>query len=207
MGLALRNNQADFEQQIDAFASGLSVVKPRILNKLQDQALTAGLREVADVYDVGPQTMRKYVTLRLANGSDLESTITVKGKGFPLILFGARQLRNGVSVKIKGKRIVIPHAFITTMPNGHQGVFARGAYGGKGLTTKTGSFGRFIFGRRIRVTKPYAKRTELPVNELYTFAPPDAFSNPLTIAAMDDRVEEQGPKVAAQELRFARLGR
>jgi hypothetical protein len=43
----------------------------------------------------------------------------------------------------------------------------------------------------------------LPINELYTVAPPDAFSNPEAVDAMNDRVAEQEPKVIAQEIRFA----
>lgn len=56
----------------------------------------------------------------------LEWKINVKGNGFPLIDYGARQTAKGVTVKINaGKRVLIKSAFIATMSNGHRGVFAR----------------------------------------------------------------------------------
>lgn len=56
--------------------------------------------------------------------------IRVKGARTPLISFGARQTKRGVSVKVRTKKF-IKGAFIATMPSGHKGVFWR-----------TGKFGR-----------------------------------------------------------------
>lgn len=67
--------------------------------------------------------------------------LVAKAKPIPLIAFGARQTRTGVSVEVtKGKRSIIRHAFIATMASGHKGVFmregpkrrmAQGRYAGK----------------------------------------------------------------------------
>lgn len=195
MGLALRSNQATFDKDLDRIADAMSVAKPRILNKLRDQAETAGLRKVADIYQVSAKIMEKYATIRVAGRQDLEASISIKGQGFPLIMFNAARTSKGVAVTIKGRRIEVDHAFITRMPDGHVGVFARGAYGGKGGATLHPSgqvFGRFAYGR-----------DRLPINELFTFAPPDAFANAEVVDTMNDRMDEQGPKVAEQELRFA----
>lgn len=197
MGLRARTNEDQVFADMDAFvARAQSIAMPRAINKLADQAQVAGFRAINDIYKIGPRTMEKYARIELAGPNKLEATINVKGAGFPLYAFQPRQTRQGVSVLIKGKRVLILHAFIATLPNGHTGVFARGAYGGKSrhniAATGHGSSG-FVFGRG-----------RLPINELYTLSPPDAFGNPEVTQAMNDRVEEQAAKVIAQEIRFIR---
>jgi hypothetical protein len=193
MRITTKSNIEEVSAKIDQFAELVStIVAARAANKLSDQAQTAGFRKVAEVYDVGPRVMEKYATERTATPGVPSAAIIVKGKGFPLSAFNPRQTRQGVSVRIKGRRVLIRHAFIATMPSGHRGVFARGKYGA-----------HFQFGAGTRHVKRHGKSTELPIAELFSFAPADAFSNPAVVAAMDDRVTEQGPKVFAQELRFA----
>lgn len=195
--LRATTNADEVIRALDAWSG--EVVKaaaPRAVNRLIDQAKTAGLRRINDVYRIGPRSFERYATVRLAQRGELEASITVRGKGLPLYLFAPRQVRGiggGVSVNLKGRRILIPHAFIGRMRSGHVGVFARGAYGGKGKNEPTGErFGRFYFGRK-----------RFSINELYTFSPPGAFSNPDVTRAMNERIREQLDKVFAQEVRFA----
>lgn len=177
----------------DYVQTAVGVAMPRAVNKLVDQAKTAGLRKISDIYGVGPRTMEQYVTIDRATTQVLRATINAKGKGFPLSLFNLRQTKLGVTVRIKGKTVFIPHAFITRLRNSHVGVFARGSYGARGAKLLTGeSFGRFAFGR-----------SRLPINELYTSSPPDALSNPDVLDAMQSRIDDQASKVIAQEVRFA----
>lgn len=192
MPLTARDNRAEFEAGIDAFINAAeAVAAPRILNKLSDQASTAGFRKVAELYKVGPRTMQQYASAKLATASDLRSSTVVKGRAFPMSVFQPRQTRSGVTVNIKGKRVLIPHAFLVKRFGSH--VFARGGYGGKGGARPSGQqFGRFLFGRG-----------RLPIQELFTFGPVEAFQNVEVIDAMNDRVQEQAAKVAAQEIRFA----
>lgn len=193
--LSIKTNQAQVLSDLDAFAVGvLNVAKPRALNKLAAQAETAGMRKVAEVYGIGPRTFEKYVQVKPASESDLEADLIVAGKGFPLELFEPRQTKQGVTASVKGHRFLIQHAFIARMASGHVGVFARGAYGGKGKILATGeAFGRFQFG---------AKR--LSINELFTFAAHDAWAAQEVIDAMDARVEEQQGAIIAHEIEFAR---
>jgi len=181
---------ADLDGYVDDV---VNVAAPRALNRMRDQAKTAGFRKLADVYDIGPRTMDKYARVTFADRRSLIASINVKGAGFPLYAFDARQTRQGVTVKVKGKRVLISHAFLATMPSGHVGVFARGAYG---ASFKFGGKGR-------RITKPRAKRTELPIRELFTFGPSKAFANPDVVDAMQTRVDEQAGPVLRQEIRFA----
>ena len=211
MKLKVTTNIDAFFADLDrAFASVADVAVPRALNELRDQAETAGKRKAAEVYKLPVRALDKYTTLKLATAGDLAASITVRGPGFPLALFAPRQTRKGVSVSIKGRRIVIPHTFLATMPNGHTGVFARGAYAGKGarVLRETGRFGRFVFGRGVRVKRPNRwGSSELPISELFTLSPPDAFGNPEVTEAMQDRVEQQAAAVLARNIKFARGGR
>ncbi len=67
--------------------------------------------------------------------NDLVWRMKVSGKAIPVIAYpGAREVRKGVSVGInRGKRKVIPSAFIAVMKSGHRGVFRRKTKGGKRL--------------------------------------------------------------------------
>lgn len=200
MKLRVRTNADEVVRAIDDYAAGLRRAATRAVNELTDQAKTAGLREISRVYGIGPRAFEKYVDVRIARGEETVASIVVRGKGLPLHIFGATPTKRGVSVKVKGRRFLIPHAFIQRMQSGHVGVFARGAYGGKGVLRKSGStFGRFVFGySRRRKTD----RSRYSINELYTFAPPDAFANGEVTKAMADRVDEQLGRVMKRAIAF-----
>lgn len=200
MALRILTNVDEVFDKLDGWAGmvqGLAL--PRAANKLIDQAQTAGFRKVNDIYRIGPRTFEKYARVALASNGNPTASITVKGAGFPLYLFNPRQVRGkggGVRVTLKGRTFLIPHAFIARMKSGHVGIFARGAYGGKGKQSFTGeAFGRFQFGKR-----------RYSINELFTFSAPGAFSHPEVTQAMNDRVEEQYGKVINAEIRFASRG-
>lgn len=60
------------------------------------------------------------------------ATVRVRGRRIPLLSFSARQVRAGVSVRIR-ERKTVRGAFIATMPSGHKGVFKRsGRFGLRG---------------------------------------------------------------------------
>lgn len=215
MQLRALTNHAEVARSIDAF--GEAIVRrasSRAVNRLADQAKVAGLREVSRIYGIGPRSFERYVTTKMAADGEFRASIRAKGSGLPLYLFDARQTARGVSVRVKGHRFVIPHAFIARMTSGRVGVFARGGYGGKGVIKPSGeTFGRFVFGRGSRKMKGIrrdgrgAKRSGLPINELYTFAPADALANAEISSAMSDRVLDQLDKVMRQEINFALRGR
>lgn len=194
--ISISDNADEVFAGIQAFNDAIvSVATPRALNRLRDQASTAGFRVAASLYGINVSTFSQYTTLSYASAQTLEASINVKGAGFPLYVLKPRQTRAGVTVVIKGKRVLIPHTFIAMMPNGHVGVFARGAYGARSSRQITGtgqSFGKFTFGRK-----------RLPINELFTFTPGEAFDNPEVTKAMDARVANQATAVLQQEIRFA----
>jgi hypothetical protein len=195
MRLSTRTNVDEVFAEIDRFMATVhDLAIPRALNRLRDQAQVAGLREIGRRYGVGPRTMEKYVSVTLASANDPLATVAAKGRGFTMAEMHPVKTSKGTSVLIKGKRHVIPHAFMVARFGKH--VFARGAYGGKGGVRATGQgFGRFQFGKG-----------RLPINELYTFGPATAFGNDDVTNAMQDRVEEQAAKVLRDEIRFAKGG-
>lgn len=196
IGLQSKDNIDQVFAELDEYADAIRLVAvPRAINKVADQAQVAGLRKISDIYGLSPRTMEKYVTTKVAIAGRFEATLSATGIGFPMYVFSPRTIKGvGVSVLVKGKRIIIKRAFIATMPNGHVGIFARGAYGGKSAKfNPTGqAFGRFQY-----------SRSRLAINELYTFSPADAFGNPEVVDAMDSRVAIQMPIVLAQEIKFA----
>lgn len=169
---------------------------PRTLNALIDQAQRTGLRQIAITYRIAARTIEQYATQKPARADDPEASITVKGKGFPLSLFNPVQGPKGVTVTIKGRRVLIPHSFQIRgrFAIRHAGitlhVFARGSYGGKYGGTPSGqSFGRFLF-----------NKSRLPISEIWSFAPPDAFSNPQVVDAMQDIVDGNAGKELQRQI-------
>lgn len=200
MRLSLSTNMDEVFAQMDRFVEqAQTVAVPRALNRLRDQAQTVGLRRVSEIYRVGPRTMDRYLTVHMASARNLEASITVRGMGFPLYTFNPRPTKDGVSVSIKGRRVVVPHAFLASMESGHRGVFSRGAYGGKSSKSQfvpTGKkFGKFLLGRK-----------RLPINELFTFGPTEAFRSDEVVEAMQARMHEQAARVLEREMRFASRG-
>jgi hypothetical protein len=215
MGLKVKttNNLPEVLAKLDRIEASIrDAALPIALNKLGPQARTVGVRKVADIYGIGARDLTPYLDVRQASTGALEWVLTVKGKGLPLSLFKPRQTRKGVSVTIKGRRIVIPHSFLKAI-RGNLQVWARGTYGAevsgtrsgkrrkRGIRERTGqsafqstgeAFGRFAFGRN-----------RFPISLLRSTTPPAAISNRDVIAAMNDRIREQAPKVLLAAIKFA----
>lgn len=175
-------------------ASGLrDKATTRALNKVAAQGKTAAGREIKQEYQISTRVISRSISLRRAGRGVLQALVVAEGKPLPMIAFNARQSKAGVTVQIKGKSITVPHAFIKSMKSGHRGVFARGGY--KGAIQRTGEeFGRFKFGRG-----------RLPIGELFTISVPKGFSNKVVQGKIMARVQEQFPKVLAQEINYLLL--
>jgi hypothetical protein len=219
IGFSVKVNTDDAFAKLDAYAEAVrNVALPDALNRLGEQARVAGEREIRKTYGLTIAQFSKYISVTPAlRGGKLEYTIAATGKGFPLLLFKPIQTRHGVSVVLKGRRVVVPHAFIQTV-GGNQQVWARGTYyaaaSGTGTTGKgagkrrkrgireatgrsafeaTGErWGRFAFGRH-----------HFPISLLRTTTPPSALMAPEVVRAMSDRIEEQMGKVINAAIKYA----
>lgn len=136
------------------------------LNRTATTVRAAAVREIRKEYPgLKAGGIRDELAITRATRARLEATVTLRGSRIPLINFGARQTRRGVSVQVKRGRTIIPHAFIATMKNGHRGVFVR-IKGGKPL--------QFRYGPGSRIAK---KGRDLPIAELTGISLPRAFVN------------------------------
>lgn len=197
MRLSVRTNEKEVFHDLDAFVDAArSRAIPRGINRLAALAELAGLRKVGDTYELAPRTVEKYLRLTVATRDNPVASITAAGQRFPLSVMQPRQTRKGVSVRIKGKRFVIPHSFLSKALGGTH-VFARGGYRGKdgGVRPRGEDFGRFVMGLG-----------RLPISEIYTFGPAETFANEEVVQAMQDRIEEQVQSVFAREIAAVRRG-
>lgn len=204
MRLQLKVDTQGVERAFDDIRADVLKAGSRTANRLIERAQTAGFRVVSREYGIGPRTFEQYARVKLARDGEVVASVEVRGSGLPMWHFQSRQTKRGVTVRVKGRRFLIPHAFIARMASGHVGVFARGAYGGKGVLKPTGETfgGRFRFGYSRRRK---SDRSRFSINELFTFAPPDAFANEKVVDAMSETVAENIDKVMRQELNFLRL--
>jgi hypothetical protein len=105
--------------------NALPKVMSRALNRTATGARTATSRMLSKEIGLKVGDVRKKLVLIRASYRRWRSAITISRKRIPLIRFGARQTKKGVTYKKQRKRILIRHAFITTMASGHTGVFKR----------------------------------------------------------------------------------
>jgi len=100
----------------------------RSLNRAATSVKTEASRTIREELNLKAGAVSKSIHVGRASAGSPEASIRIAGKQVPLIGFiGTRQVRKGVSVKVKrsGSRKVIAHAFIATMKSGHRGVFTR----------------------------------------------------------------------------------
>lgn len=164
---------------------------PRALNKTATTARAEAAREIKSAgYGLKIAAIKKSITVVRANSTQLRAIVRASGRPIPLIEYGARQTRPGVTVTVLNGRKLIKGAFIATMPTGHRGVFVRNAATRKRVV------------RNGRVTS-----SGLPIRELYGPSVPQAFANTVVQAALESAIRQRFPEVLRQELRFAGLGR
>lgn len=119
---------AALERMLGGVRGGLPRVAARAVNKVARGARTRVVRAVAGRVAVKQgELRRRNVTLKTANYKHLSAHLRISGARIPVIRFGARQTRRGVSYRIekRGSRRKVRRAFIATMRSGHRGVFTR----------------------------------------------------------------------------------
>lgn len=213
---------ANLGAQLGALSRELDLASQRSLRKVAEQGKTAAAREIKDIYGLGTRESGKRLSISRPYSLDGAWAIKLAPAGdarpFPLSMtaFNARVVKptgkkrvrvridgqwrtitvptgGGIAVTIKGKRVIVPHAFLATMASGHRGVFARGAYAGKsqGFQGSGEAFGKFQFGAGRK-----------PINEIYTYTMPQAFHNRLVMQATIAKIVEAWPRVMQHELEF-----
>lgn len=103
----------------------------RAINKSAMSARTEAAREISADIGLRVGLVRGEISVDRATPERAIATIGVRGRRIPLIEFGARGKEpsrgrgRGVTYRMRGVRMRLPHAFIAQMRSGHRGVFKR----------------------------------------------------------------------------------
>jgi hypothetical protein len=163
------------------------------LNRTATTVRAAGVREIRKEYPgLRAGAIRDELKILRANRGRLMATVSLRGSRIALIEFSPRQTKKGVSVRIKGQRKLIPHAFIATMDSGLKSVFVR-AYSSKRFNAEF----RYGKGSRVRSSGP-----DTPIAELMSISLPRAFVNKKVQAALKLLARETFIKNFRAELAF-----
>lgn len=102
-----------------------------VLNKTATQVKTKAVKTITDKYTLKPTYVKGKVKIIRARGNRLYAIIESGGFRLSLLRYGARQIKMGISVKVKkrGGRKRIASAFKETM-RGNVGIFIRRRIGG-----------------------------------------------------------------------------
>lgn len=155
--IRIQLNRADVEE-LNALLSALdsdSRTKAivRAMNKTAKGVRTDISREVRQRVNIKAADVKTGIKLWMANKNRPSVRVTISGKRRPLMMFGARQTKAGVSVQVyktEGRK-VIPRAFIATgKGSGQQNVFWRAKAGDGKLV------GRYPIHKRYGLALPEA---------------------------------------------------
>ena len=166
---------------------------PRALNRTAEMARTACSREIrAEGYAFSAAEIKDAITLRKAGGGRLTVSLLVRRRVKSLIEFGARQTRDGVSVKVHKGRKVIKHAFIGQLRNGRTGVYVEDKAAGKTV---------------LRMQRQYRKGSrggwhDYPVRKLYGPSVGGVYGTDRILALMNARIRETFPARLEHEIKF-----
>jgi len=97
----------------------------RALNRSIVSSRAVMARAVATDLGVKVSVAKDAMWTANATASNPTARLSAQGARLPLMAFGARQTKRGVSAKVEGQRKVYPGTFLATMRSGHQGAFGR----------------------------------------------------------------------------------
>ena len=97
------------------------------LNKLIVRGRKVATQKVRETYNIQAKMLKDRTKIYRATNARPEARLVIRGRRLPLMLFGAKQNRRGVSVKVKreGGRKLVSGAFIATMPSGKIQIWMR----------------------------------------------------------------------------------
>ncbi len=126
------------QAKVRSLFSGMKTIGEKVLSRSLNKTLsgvkTDASAEIRKELNAKKSAVDETFSLNKATIKKLSASIVSTGKPLALIDFTAtRQTTKGVSVLVKksGSRKIIPGAFITTLKEGHKGVFWRNWHGAK----------------------------------------------------------------------------
>jgi len=196
----VRMNVMDAIKRLEKEYSGLASSKfnaavSTALNKVAAQAKTAAASKISKAYKIKSGDAKKTLSLGNSTGKTLRATLSSSNKRIPALAFMSGSWSagkgKGVYVNIKGQRKRIADTFITTMNNGHKGIFVR--------TQKGGAYAGGDLRRRHQRIEPWRKH-DLAIGEVLSISMARAAVNPVVIQAMADKTREKFGDLLLHEL-------
>jgi len=118
-------------RQLSGIPGAMPKVMSRAINRTAVSARAEIVRRLASEISATQTSIRRDIRIRKATRSVWAATIDLLTKRMPLIKFGARALRKGVSYQVSrsgGRKKIVgdpAEVFIQTLPSGHKGVWRR----------------------------------------------------------------------------------
>jgi hypothetical protein len=115
----------DLRARLEALGKDAPRAIVRALNRSLGTIRTSVLRSLAADTGLARKDIEPSVGTVRATFGRQEAHLAVTGRRIPILAFGARQTRRGVTYRSGSGRKLIPSAFLATMRSGHRGVFKR----------------------------------------------------------------------------------
>jgi hypothetical protein len=187
MQFSYTTNVQDVISELNAAAADAKPAVVRALNKTMDRVKVRAARLVRDTgYNLLIRDIKDAIRVSKASSSRLRADAMAKGRPIPLIKYGAKEVKNGVSVNVLNGRRIIPHAFIATMPNGAKHVCIREPNAKHLKKSKNG----------------VVRWTALPIKVLFGPAIPDALANKAVSESLIALMGERFPVILEHEHAF-----
>lgn len=97
----------------------------RALNRTGAAVRTEAVRQIRGRYNLRAGTVRDQIRIVRASRQRLTVDVIASGAPIPLVEFGARQTKKGVTVRVTKQRKLVKGVFIARMKSGKVGVFER----------------------------------------------------------------------------------
>ena len=124
--LTITVDTRDAKRMLAGIKNGLPRAMRDTLNDTAGHIRTLASKDIRDKWNVKKKDLDPRLKITKATVNRQVASVEALGEPIPLIIFGAKKVRQGVSVAlIKGQRTTIKGGFIATMQSGHTGVFTR----------------------------------------------------------------------------------
>lgn len=196
MQIDLRLEARDLLREVKRLGDDIEArVLVRALNRTGTTVRAEAARQVKAEGDLPLKIgeIKRAIRATKATRAKLEVVVSARGRQrIPLTAFGARQTGKGVTVRIGGRRMVIPHAWIAPIRGGRDGVRIR-APGFKPQLFDAVSYRA----RRISRAGP-----DYPIAEIMAPGVPQIFIQGRILRALREVGVARFKDVLAQELRY-----
>jgi len=156
----------EVRRALAAFPRRAEVVLRNGLNDTAMHVRAESVRRIREDWNVKAAAVRRAMVVRGATQGKLEAEVRTTGAPIPLVAFGARKTKRGVSVQVTrgGHRVLVAGAFTATMKSKHRGVFRR--VGGRRGPTRLVASGRWI-GKRYKPELPSGERKVVSIPSMW----------------------------------------